>query len=70
MSASSGASAARRVRAQQGSTDRGLHFVEELPLARTAFVKRHGAGRVSFEDGLDDEAVEVLMRFEQRARKA
>ena len=46
--------------------DPGLHSVEQLPLARTAFVKRRSAGGVSHDDALHDGAVEVPMRIEQR----
>lgn len=46
--------------------DPGLHSVEQLPLARTAFVKRRSAGGVSRDDALHDGAVEVPMQIEQR----
>jgi len=51
-----------------GAADLGLHFVEQLLVGRTAFAKRRRSRRIRREDTLDDEAVEVLMRIEQRAK--
>ena len=55
-------------RAQQTPADLGLHFVEQLLVGGTAFVKRRSSRGVSLENALDDEAVEVHLRIEQRAK--
>ena len=45
-----------------------MDFVEQLLVGGTAFMKGRGSRGVSLENALDDEAVEVLMRIEQRAK--
>jgi hypothetical protein len=55
-------------RAQQTAADLGMDFVEQLLVGGTAFMKGRGSRGVSLENALDDEAVEVLMRIEQRAK--
>jgi hypothetical protein len=45
-----------------------MDFVEQLLLGGTACVKRRRSRGVRFEDALGDEAVEVRLRIEQRAK--
>ena len=54
--------------AQQTPADLGLHFVEQLLVGGTAFVKRRSSRGVGLEDALDDETVEVHLRIQQRAK--
>jgi hypothetical protein len=55
-------------RAQQTPADLGLHFVEQLLVGGTAFVKRRSSRGVRFDDALNDEVVAVHLRIEQRAK--
>jgi hypothetical protein len=50
------------------AADLGLHFVEQLLVGRTGSMKRRSSRGARLERALDDEAVEVLMRIEPRAK--
>jgi len=51
-----------------GAAGLGLDFIEKLLVGHTAFMKRRRSRGVSLENALDDEAVEVHLRIEQRAK--